>query len=193
QRLDLRGLVTRSSGIPRHDSVRYNNYKTSRVSFVRKLAYLEQSADLRTRWQYNNLMFLTAGYLTEVITGKTWEEAVRSRVLQPLGMARTNFSISDMQKESDFAQPYAKRDDKVIKIPFRNISNIGPAGSINSSVNEMARWVTVHFNGGKYGEKKIAEAATLNEMHLPQMATGAPGERPDISSTDYALGWMVDT
>ncbi len=193
ERLSVRDLVTHRSGLPRHDLIWYNNYEASRESFVRRLAYLEPSADLRTRYQYNNLMFLTAGYLTEVITGKTWEEAARARALQPLGMTRTNFSISDSQKDNDSAQPYAKRDDKVVKIPFRNISNIGPAGSINSSVNEMARWVTVHLNGGKYGEKKLAEAATVNEMHLPQMATGAPGERPDISSTDYALGWMVDT
>jgi len=193
ERLSVRDLITHRSGLPRHDLIWYNNYEASRETFVRKLAYLEPSADLRTRYQYNNLMFLTAGYLTEVITGKTWEESVRARVLEPLGMRRTNFSINDAQKDSDFAQPYDKRDDKVIKIPFRNISNIGPAGSINSSVNEMARWVMVHLNGGKYGEKKIAEAATVNEMHLPQMATGAPGERPDISSADYAMGWMVDT
>jgi CubicO group peptidase (beta-lactamase class C family) len=193
ERLSVRDLVTHRSGLPRHDLVWYNNYEASRETFVRRLAYLEPSADLRTRYQYNNLMYLTAGYLTEVITGKTWEDAVRARVLQPLGMTRTNFSINDSQKDTDFAQPYAKRDDQVIKIPFRNISNIGPAGSINSSVNEMARWVMVHLNGGKYGDKKIAEAATVNEMHLPQMATGAPGERPDISSADYALGWIVDT
>lgn len=193
ERLSVRDLVTHRSGLPRHDLIWYNNYEASRESFVRKLAYLEPSADLRTRFQYNNLMFLTAGYLIEVITGKTWEDAVRARVLEPLGMRRTNFSISETQKDSDFAQPYAKQDDKVIKIPFRNISNIGPAGSINSSVNEMARWVVVHLNGGKYGDKKLAEAATINELHLPQMATGTPGERPDISSQDYAMGWFVDT
>jgi CubicO group peptidase (beta-lactamase class C family) len=193
ERLSVRDLVTHRSGLPRHDLVWYNNYEATRESFVRKLAYLEPSADLRTRYQYNNLMFLTAGYLIEIVTGKTWEEAVRARVFTPLGMTRSNFSVRDSQKDNDFAQPYAKRDDKVVKLPFRDISNIGPAGSINSSVNEMARWVITHLNGGKYGEKKLAEAATVNELHLPQMATGAPSERPDISPGAYALGWLVDT
>lgn len=192
-RLSVRDLITHRSGLPRHDLLWYNNYDAGRKWFVERLAYLEMSADLRARYQYNNLMFLTAGYLAEVMTGKTWEEAVRARVLAPLGMTRTNFSVDDSQKESDFALPYAKREGKVVKIPFRKISNIGPAGSINSSVNEMARWVTAHLNGGKFGEKKIAEAATVAEMHLPQMAIGAPGERPDISSADYAMGWVVDT
>ncbi len=193
ERLSVRDLVTHRSGLPRHDLVWYNNYGASRESFVRKLAFLEPSADLREKWQYNNLMFLTAGYLTEVLTGKTWEDAVRARVLEPLGMKRSNFSVKESQKDSDFAQPYAKRGEAVIKIPFRDISNIGPAGSLNSSVNEMARWVTAHLNGGKYGDKQIASAATVNEMHLPQMATGAPGDHPEISAMDYGLGWMIDT
>jgi CubicO group peptidase (beta-lactamase class C family) len=193
ERLSVRDLVTHRSGLPRHDLVWYNNYDATRESFVRKLAFLEPSADLRERWQYNNLMYLTAGYLTEVLTGKSWEDAVRARVFEPLGMRRSNFSVKDSQRDNDFAQPYAKRGDKVIQIPFRDISNIGPAGSINSSVNEMARWVTAHLNGGKYGDKQIAAAATVNEMHLPQMATGAPGDHAEISSMDYGLGWMIDT
>ena len=92
ERLSVRDLVTHRSGLPRHDPAWYNNYSASRESLVRKLPYLEPSADLRVKWQYNNLMFLTAGYLTEVMTGKTWEDAVRERILNPLDMKRTNFS-----------------------------------------------------------------------------------------------------
>jgi CubicO group peptidase (beta-lactamase class C family) len=193
ERLTVRDLVTHRSGLPRHDLVWYNNFDASRESLVRKLAYLEPSADLREKWQYNNLMFLTAGYLTEVITGKSWEDAVRDRALNPLDMKRTNFSVRDSQKDSDFAQPYGKRGDKVEKLPFRPITNIGPAGSINSSVNEMARWVIAHLNNGKYGDKKIAEAATVEDMHRPYMTTGASSEFPEITGGEYALGWFVDT
>ncbi len=193
ERLSVRDLVTHRSGLPRHDLVWYNNYDATRESLARRLAYLEPSADLREKWQYNNLMYLTAGYLTEVITGKTWEEAVRARVLDPLGMKRTNFSVNDSQKDSDFAQPYGKRDGKIEKLPFRPITNVGPAGSINSSVNEMARWVVAHINGGKFGDKKVAEAATVDDMHRPYMTTGASSEFPEIVGGEYALGWFVDT
>jgi CubicO group peptidase (beta-lactamase class C family) len=193
ERLSVRDLVTHRSGLPRHDLVWYNNYDASREELVRRLPHLELSADLRARFQYNNLMYVTAGYLTEVVTGKTWEAAVRERVFNPLSMTRTNFAVNESQKDADFAQPYAKRGDKVIKIPFRPITNIGPAGSINSSVNEMAHWVSAHLNGGQYNGKKVVTAATVNEMHLPHMATGAPSTRADISSQDYGLGWFIDT
>ena len=193
ERLSVRDLVTHRSGLPRHDLAWYNNYGASRESLVRKLPYLEPSADLRAKWQYNNLMFLTAGYLTEVMTGKTWEDAVRERILSPLDMKRTNFSVEDSQKDADFALGYGKKGDKVERLPFRLITNIGPAGSINSSVNEMAHWVMVHLNGGKYGDKKVAEAATVNDMHTAYMTIGSVNPQPEILGGEYGMGWFLTT
>ena len=193
ERIAPRDLVTHRSGLPRHDLIWYNNYGASRKSLVQKLPFLEPSADLRTKFQYNNLMFLTAGYLSEVVTGKSWEDNVRERILDPLGMKRSNFSIDDSQKDSDFAEPYQKKDGKVVRMPFRRITNIGPAGSINSSVNEMIRWVTVHINGGEYQGKRLANAATVEDMHAPHMVLGAPGPFPEVSPADYGMGWFIDT
>ncbi len=153
-RLTPRDLVTHRSGLPRHDLVWYNNKTATREQLVRRLAHLPPTADLRERWQYNNLMFLTAGYLVETMTGQSWEESVRALVFGPLGMARSNFSVVESQKDRDFALPYAERDGKLTKLPFRDITLVGPAGSINSSANEMARWVTVHVNGGKLGDSR---------------------------------------
>lgn len=191
--LTPRDLVTHRSGLPRHDLVWYNNYQATREEFVRRLAYLKPTADLRQKFQYNNLMFLTAGYLIEVLTGKTWEEAVKERVLQPLEMKRTNFSVLDSQKDVDFALPYREEKGKLIKIPFRNITNVGPAGSINSSVQEMSHWLMVHLNQGKYKGKSIISSQTLEDMHLAYMPTGATPAIPEITLADYGLGWFVDT
>jgi CubicO group peptidase (beta-lactamase class C family) len=192
ERLTPRDLVTHRSGLPRHDLVWYNNRTATREQLVRSLAYLPSTADLREKWQYNNLMFLTAGYLVETLTGKSWEDSVRALVFEPLGMGRSNFSVLDSQKDKDFALPYDERDGKVTKIPFRDITLIGPAGSINSTVNEMSRWAMVHINGGKYGDKQVIGANTLADLHKPYMTIGGVSTRPDITAPDYALGWMVD-
>ncbi len=192
ERLTPRDLVTHRSGLPRHDLVWYNNYEAKREEFVRRLAYLQPTADLRQRFQYNNLMFLTAGYLVEVLTGQSWEEAIRSLVLTPLDMKRTNFSVDDSQKDSDFAQPYLFRNEKLERIPFRKITNMGPAGSINSSVNEMSHWLMVHLNNGKFRDKQIIQAVTLQDMHLPHMPVGSIPSHAEISPADYGLGWLVD-
>jgi len=193
QRLTPRDLVTHRSGLPRHDLIWYNNYTASHEEFVKRLAYLKPTADLRQKFQYNNLMFLTAGYLIEVITGQTWEEAVRSHVLNPLEMKRTNFSVLDSQKDQDHALPYREEKGKIEKIPFRNITNMGPAGSINSSVEEMGHWLIVHLNQGKYKGKPIIRAQTVEDMHLAYMPTGETPAIPEITPADYGLGWFIDT
>ncbi|MFQ5722068.1 MAG: serine hydrolase domain-containing protein, partial [Candidatus Aminicenantales bacterium] len=193
QRLTPRDLVTHRSGLPRHDLTWYNNYKASRQELVKRLAYLKPTADLRQKFQYNNLMFLTAGYLIEVITGQSWEEAVRNRVLNPLEMKRTNFSVLDSQKDTDYALPYREEKGKIEKIPFRNITNIGPAGSINSSAEEMSHWLIVHLNQGKYKGKSIIRTQTVEDMHLAYMPTGETPAIPEITPADYGLGWFIDT
>lgn len=193
ERLTPRDLVTHRSGLLRHDLVWYNNEQGTREDFVRSLAHLPPAADLRERYQYNNLMFLTAGYLAGKLTGKTWEEAVRERIFKPLGMSRTNFSVHDSQKDNDFAFPYDKRQDRIQKIPFRALTVIGPAGSINSSVNEMSRWLIVHLNGGRYKDQQIISPGVLRDLHTPYMTIGAlPADRR-LSPAAYALGWMTDT
>jgi len=193
ERLTPRDLVTHRSGLPRHDLSWYNNYEATREEFVRRLAYLKPTADLREKFQYNNFMFLTAGYLVEVLTEKKWESAIRTHVFEPLAMERTNFSVEDSQKDVDFALPYREREGKIEKIPFRNISNIGPAGSINSSVNEMSHWLLVHLNGGKFEGKQIIGPQTIQDMHLAHMPTGGTPAIPEVTPADYGLGWFVDT
>ncbi len=80
-------LMTHRSGLPRHDLVWYNSPLNRRQMFDR-LQHLEPSADFRTTFQYQNLMFMTAGYLAQEMTGHTWEDLVRARLFEPLGMAQ---------------------------------------------------------------------------------------------------------
>lgn len=187
-------LVTHRSGMPRHDLLWYNA-DASRKEMVGRLRDLDPNKDFRTDFQYNNAMFLTAGYLVERITGKSWEDAVRERIFVPLGMASANFSVADSQRAPDFALPYEERDDTVRRLEFRNITNVGPAGSINASVEDLAAWMRVHLNGGKLGEKKLLNASTVADLHTPVMETGrriSPLD-PDVIPGGYALGWFTDT
>jgi len=192
QRLTPRDLVTHRSGLPRHDLVWYNNRELRREDLVRRLEHLEPTADLRTRYQYNNLMFLTAGYLVETLTGKSWEKSVRDIVFSPLGMTRSNFSVEDSKKDDDHARPYIYRDKKIQAIPFRNIDNIGPAGSINSCANDMSRWLLVHL-GGRIDGRQVLNPSTLADLHVPYTPIGADSPEPMIQTVGYALGWFVDT
>ncbi|HSQ34383.1 MAG TPA: serine hydrolase domain-containing protein, partial [Candidatus Binatia bacterium] len=193
ERITPRDLVTHRSGLPRHDLVWYNNYGASREEFVRRLAFLQPTADLREKFQYNNLMFLTAGFLVEILTGEKWEDSIRRLVLEPLGMKRSNFSVLDSQKDVDFAFPYNENNGVLERIPFRDITNVGPAGAINSSVNDMSRWLLVHLNSGTLDGKPMIQPQTLEDMHLAHMPTGQTPTLVELSPASYGMGWFVDT
>jgi len=193
ERITPRDLVTHRSGLPRHDLVWYNNNALSREELVHRLAYLEPTADLRTRFQYNNMMFLTAGYLLETVSGHKWEKAMGALVFTPLGMTRSNCSVDDSQRDPDHALPYTFQDDRITPLPFRNIDIVGPAGAINSSVREMSRWLLLHLGNGSLESKKLINPSTLSDLHTPYMPLGSESAEPMIQNVGYALGWFVDS
>jgi CubicO group peptidase (beta-lactamase class C family) len=186
-----RDLVCHRSGLPRHDLVWYNS-SASRQELFDRLQYLEPSKDFRTTFQYQNLMFMTAGYMVGKIAGTSWEEFIRNRIFVPLGMNDSNFSVNDSQKTSDFALPYLEKEDKVTEIPFRNIDTIGPAGSINSNVTDMANWLYLNLNKGKFGEVQVISERALNEIHSPQMMMSSKSYKYDETFYSmYGMGWSI--
>lgn len=187
-----RDLVTHLSGMPRHDNVWYNNLTLTRDEAVARLAYLPPNKSFRQQWQYNNLMFMAAGSVVEHISGKSWEANVRERLFSPLRMVRSNFSVKDSQKDPDHAEPYQEKKDVLLHRPFRDITTAGPAGSINSSAEEMARWVLLHLQGGTVDGTRILSAGALSELHTPRAVMPAPSDEPAVPLMTYAPGWMVD-
>jgi CubicO group peptidase (beta-lactamase class C family) len=193
ERMTPRDLVTHRSGLPRHDKVWYCSSLSRRELFER-LRYLEPSKDFRSVWQYQNLMFMTAGYLVGEIAGQSWEEFTRARILDPLGMSASNFSVKISKQQPDHALPHKEEDEKVVAIPFCNIDSIGPAGSINSNVEDMARWLLLNLNKGRHGDSRIVSEAQLAQMHAPQMVMPDPlaGKYPELSNLiAYGLGWCL--
>jgi CubicO group peptidase (beta-lactamase class C family) len=190
-----RDLVTHRSGLPRHDLVWYNA-NGSRAELVAALKYLEPNESFREKFQYQNLMFLTAGHLAAEVAGMSWEDVLRTRILDPLGMKTTNFAVAVSQKGRDFATPYTLREKIAIDIPFRVIDTVGPAGSINSSATDMAKWLQLNLGLGAIDGKRIVAARQVQDMHRPQMVIQTfPGlfEDPEIQQPTYGLGWFVES
>ncbi|MVM29036.1 serine hydrolase [Spirosoma sp. HMF4905] len=194
--ITLRDMMCHRTGLPRHDLSWYLN-PTSRDSLVSRLAYLEPSLPLRQRFQYNNLMFVTQGVVIEKLSGKPWESNVRERLLEPLGMNSTVFSVTDMTKNTDASLGYeVMKDSLVRKMAYYNIDAMGPAGSINSNVLDMAKWLSIWTNGGKLGRKEILPAAYVNEAMSSQMAIIGGLPRKEISGnyfSSYGFGWGISS
>jgi CubicO group peptidase (beta-lactamase class C family) len=192
ERMIVRDLVSHRSGLPRHDMVWYSS-KFGRQELFDRLQYLEPSRDLRQLYQYNNLMFMAAGCLVEKLAGQAWEEFIARRILEPLGMSHTNFSVEEMSQAKDFARPYAEFKGQVVRIPFHNLAGIGPAGSINSSAADMALWLQLNLNKGKSGTKRIVSEPELNRLQSPQMVISQPLRYDELFYGAYGLGWNINS
>jgi CubicO group peptidase (beta-lactamase class C family) len=194
EQLTTRDMVTHRSGLPRHDLVWYSSSFT-RDQLVEKLRYLEPNKPLRSTFQYNNLMFLTAGYLGGRIVGTSWEEIVRKRVLDPLGMANTKFSSDEARKMPDYALPYRKnrKTEIVSDIEFSRWGDVGPAGSINSSLDDMAKYLLMHVNRGTVEGRRVLGQNNAEQMQLPQMVVQRRPLFPELGETSYGMGLMIET
>ncbi|HEY0680598.1 MAG TPA: serine hydrolase [Chitinophagaceae bacterium] len=193
--ISARDLMTHRTGLPRHDFSWYGS-TTSRDSLLHRIQYLEPSASLRERWQYNNFMFLAQGVLAEKLYGNKWENLVKEKIFTPLGMNRSNFSVNDLQNDPDFTFGYREQKDSVIKMDFMNIDPIGPAGSINSTVKDMANWVITWINGGKFNGKEVLPASYVSQAISSQMVIsgGLPSkEFPDLHMSNYGLAWFLSS
>lgn len=192
QHLKVRDLLIHSSGLPRHDMSWYGADAT-REELYKRLAYLEPTRDLGEEFQYQNLMFMTAGYLAERMTGKSWEELVRERIFNPLEMSRSNFSVEVSKEDSDHAEPYNVEEREATHIPFRNIDAVGPAGSINSSVAEMAQWLRLQLGGGEIDGERLIEQDTLRQMHTPHMAISSYPSNQRVLTLGYGMAWAIES
>lgn len=193
--ITLRDMMSHRTGLPRHDFSWYFFSTPSRDSLIQRIQYMEPSAGLREKWQYNNFMFLAQGVTIEKITGKKWEDDIREKIFLPLGMSSSVFSIEDLMKSNDAALGYETKKDSIItKMDYYHIDAMGPAGSINSSVSDMAKWVTTWINGGKYEGKEIIPPAYTSEAMSSQMIIGAAlpeKEKSDIYFANYGFGWFL--
>jgi CubicO group peptidase (beta-lactamase class C family) len=185
-----RDLVCHCSGLPGHDFV-WLNAACTRQELLERLQYLEPNKDFRAVYQYQNLMFMAPGCLVGQISQSSWEAFVQERILDPLGMVRTNLSVRTSQTSEDVALPYHEREGEVNEVPFRNIDAIGPAGSINSCVTDMAQWLVLNLNKGKHGDQQIISEGTLSEIHSPQMVIREALKHPELLHSSYGLGWIV--
>ena len=151
--ITIRDLLCHRSGLDRHEAVWYGS-PASRDEVLRRLRHVKPDWSFRSKYGYQNIMFLAAGQVIPAVTGNSWDDFVKERVFKPLGMTNSNTSVNALPKGGDVASPHHKVKDKVQPIPWRNIDNIGPAGSINSSAADMAQWVRLQLNEGARPKEK---------------------------------------
>jgi CubicO group peptidase (beta-lactamase class C family) len=192
--LTVRDLLTHRSGLARGDLL-WHASGYDRAEVLRRVRYLRPSWSFRSTYGYQNIMFLAAGEVVASVTGKSWDEFVRERFFTPLGMQRTVTSVRPLASMADVASPHERINGDVRPVAWLNIDNVGPAGSINSSVLEMSEWLRLQLGQGTYRGRKLLDPKTVKEMHTPQTIIRMSEEQertfPMTKFAAYGLAWSL--
>jgi CubicO group peptidase (beta-lactamase class C family) len=192
--LTVRDLLTHRSGLTAADLMVYAEHMT-RDSILHQVRYVKPTYSFRSHFGYSNLMYLAAGQITARLTGMSWDDVISQWIFAPLGMTSSNTSVTRLEGLPNVATPHAEIDDTVRTIPYFNLDNIAPAGSINSNVLDMAQWVRFQLAGGKVAGKALIGAEAFEETHTPQTIVPIEGfeklAASDAHLLNYGMGWYL--
>ena len=190
----MRDMLSHRTGITRHDMIWYKSDFTQKELFER-LKYLEPSQPLRSVFLYNNMMYSGAGYAIELLAGKSWERVVRERILEPLGMTSTTFTIADMLKTSEPGVPFTERRDntELYSIPYYSDAlGVAPAGAINSNIVDISKWLIALMNDGKLNGRQVIPKAVIRQTLAPSIALPNTGMEVrgwgEVLNSNYGMG-----
>ena len=192
--LTVRDLLTHRSGLSRGDVMWYaTDY--DRDEILRRVRFLKPTWSVRSRFGYQNIMYLAAGQAAAHVAGRSWDDLIRERIFSPLGMTESNTSVRGLAGQTNVATPHTEVDDTLFTVPWHNIDNIGPAGSINSNVSDMIKWVRFQLAQGKVAGKSLVSPSALGETHAAQMIipVGADARQvnPYTHLQAYGMGWFL--
>ena len=165
-----------------------------RKEIARRLRFIPPATSFRSAYAYDNVLYLVAGELIEAVTGQTWETFVSSRILRKVGMTGSDVHLSAAARGGNIAAPHAPIDGKVRPIAPFTSDNTNPAGGINSSAEDMAKWLRVLVSGGRLaGGTRLFSDATFRQLTTIVTPLSPPDPPPDLpplaaSFQGYALG-----
>jgi CubicO group peptidase (beta-lactamase class C family) len=163
------------------------------VEVREKMAKLKPLYSFRGKWGYTNSAFMTAGEIIPRATGISWADFITARIFKPLGMNNSLALSKDIMTATNRSAAHTVVMGVLKKIPYGNIDNLAPAGSISSSANDMSKWVMAQLNNGKSDDKEIIPAAAIAATRIPHSILGDGGHMFNKAHFSlYGLGWFLE-
>jgi CubicO group peptidase (beta-lactamase class C family) len=191
----LRDIASHRSGLSRHDEI-WDYTDFSREEIIRRMAAVKLSKPIRSAYQYNNIMLMTAGEAVASAAKMPWSDFVKTRIFEPLGMTRTAISEADWVRSEHVAgYRYDPIRGVVGPMPMQPYDSLAPAGTIKSSARDMAQWIRFQLNDGLVDGKRLVSAESLNETRTPQTILpnddSVRDDNPETNINTYGLAWRI--
>lgn len=191
--IKIRDLLVHDTGLGNADFL-WDIMKVSSDEILEKMRYVKPSYSLRSSFIYQNIFYLAAGKVIEKVSGKPWGVFVKERIFQPLQMTRTVPFIREADVTNQ-TKPHYNIEGKITVITHTVADEIGPAGSVWSSIDDMSKWMICMLDSSKYAGGRLLTKQTWMEMFKPQVIVPAEQFYPTMQLTKpnwttYGLGWF---
>ncbi len=168
-----------------------------RKEIVRRLRFIKPAASFRSRYAYNNLLYIAAVEVIEAVSGTSWEEFIETRILKAVGMNQSKVRCSDSVRGGNIATPHAPVGEKVVPVMPFDADNANPAAGIHAGAADMAKWMIVQLDSGRLADgSRLFSSNTAKQLWAlvtPQTISDPPDELAPLKSNfrGYALGFGV--
>ncbi len=193
--MTVRDLLTHRGGLGNADYLWYeSNLPVAEVR--RRVRFLRPTYSLRSSFIYQNVMYALAGDVVAAASGMSWEEFVRRRIFEPLAMSRTVPTLREAVARDNVASPHDVVDGVIRPIRNASVDPVAPAGSVWSSVDDMAKWMRFMLDTARTMDgRQLIKPPTWSELLKPQTIVTTQGFYPTARLTrphwtTYALGWF---
>lgn len=161
---------------------------------VKNIQYLKPVSGFRTKYDYDNLLYVIAGEVIEKVSGKSWCDFVEERLMKPIGMKDSAASWSRLKDTANTIVPHVPTNGKLEIVPRYTNHIFDAAAGLYASVNDLSQWLIVQMNKGKYGtNQQLFSEKQWKEMWTPQTIQPLPNPYPYISNfRNYGLGWRLE-
>lgn len=157
---------------------------------IEKFGLITPKYDFRIKYGYTNAGYTVAGKVIKKVTGLRWEDYLKKIIFLPLKMDRTTALSTDFAKSENFAKPHTFIDGKMSILPFKNIDNLAPCGSIGSSINDMSHWLITQLDSGKYNGEVVIPFDVIKRTRKPETIIGRVKQPFNEGHFNlYGLGW----
>lgn len=187
-------------GLGAGDLLFWPDTNTTRDEVVAAARWIRPASSLRSRYAYNNLMFVVAGQILEKVSRQKWDDFVRERILEPAGMRQARISSASFRPGENIAFPHSRGWDlegTLVPIAPTRDDVWAAAAGIKANALDMARWLTVQLALGQVaGGPRLWTEAQARQMWAPhtllQVTAPAPGfEASKANFIAYGLGWNL--
>ena len=157
--------------------------------------YQKSTSAFRTKFDYDNLLYIVAGEIVARLSGMSWADFIQSRIFVPLGMNSSVPTNSRLKDDANLALPHDSEGDQIKQLLTYDSELVAAAGGIYASVDDLSRWMIMQLNRGKYGKdlsKELFSERQQNQMWKPHTNLGfttKPNSRTNTHFVAYGLGW----